>query len=340
MSDPVLDTLLLPIESGAIVVPTTGRMLFLRARVGAALSRFVPERLVCEQTFKPEAALLDRAGFVERACDGERFGLVLILPPRSREEARALFAQAVERAADGATVVASVANNQGARSLQDDLERLVGSVSVESKNKCRVFWCVIDPATIDQSLLADWRALDAPRPVRDSSLLARAGLFSADAIDVASRLLAEHLPSGLFGRAADLGAGYGYLARELLARNPGLHAIDLYEAEARALDVACLNLASLQDRVEIGCHWLDVTRGLPQRYDVIVSNPPFHEGRADVPDLGRAFIIAAAQALNPGGCLWLVANRHLPYEAVLAAQFPHVRVVVVREGFKVIEAHK
>jgi len=85
-------------------------------------------------------------------------------------------------------------------------------------------------------------------------------------------------------------------------------------------------------------HWHDVTRGLPRRYDAIVSNPPFHQGRADLPELGRAFIDAAANALLPHGRLWLVANRHLPYEATLAARFNEVRTVVTQDGFKVIEA--
>jgi 16S rRNA (guanine1207-N2)-methyltransferase len=78
---------------------------------------------------------------------------------------------------------------------------------------------------------------------------------------------------------------------------------------------------------------------LEQRYDVIVTNPPFHaSGRADRPDIGRAFIAAAAAALVPAGRLWLVANRHLPYEAELARHFSQVRCVLQHDGFKVVEA--
>ncbi len=85
-------------------------------------------------------------------------------------------------------------------------------------------------------------------------------------------------------------------------------------------------------------YWHDVTRGLPQRYDAIVSNPPFHQGRADLPELGRAFIASAADALLPDGRLLIVANRHLPYEATLDARFAEVRTLTMQEGFKVIEA--
>ena len=137
---------------------------------------------------------------------------------------------------------------------------------------------------------------------------------------------------------ADLGAGWGYLAAEVIDRCQGVTALDLYEAEARALALARRNLAGL--RVQPGLHWHDVTAGLPRRYDVIVSNPPFHQGRADQPELGQAFIRAAAQSLRPGGRLCLVANRHLPYEQALATGFGDVRKLADAGGFKVIHAVK
>jgi 16S rRNA (guanine1207-N2)-methyltransferase len=36
--------------------------------------------------------------------------------------------------------------------------------------------------------------------------------------------------------------------------------------------------------------------------------------------------------------LWLVANRHLPYENVLSENFDVVRTVVQQHGYKIIEA--
>ena len=34
----------------------------------------------------------------------------------------------------------------------------------------------------------------------------------------------------------------------------------------------------------------------------------------------------------------IVANRHLPYEALLQSRFREVRAIVVRDGFKVMAA--
>lgn len=355
-ADPVLETLFLPLE-GAI--PTVGeRVLFLRARSGAPLRQLNPASLTCEQTFKPDADTLVQAGY--SIDNGERkppFDTVLVLPPRQRDESRALLARAVSLTKPGGTVVACASNDAGAKSHEGDLSKLMGSVSVLSKNKCRVFWARAG-ASVDKTLLSEWLALDAPRSILDGRYRSRPGVFAWDRIDLASALLANQLPASLSGTAADLGAGFGYLSIELANRCPNISSIDLFEAEERALTLAKENLgrgregarpregqnsneSASPSKQQFSFHWHDVTTGLPRRYDVIVTNPPFHaQGSADRPDIGRRFIAVAAQSLNPGGKLWLVANRHLPYESILDASFGTTRIVAQEQGFKVIEAVK
>ncbi|WP_411834913.1 class I SAM-dependent methyltransferase [Pseudoxanthomonas mexicana] len=332
---------MLPFDRGDLAWPA-GPALFLRAREGAALHRYPLGRLLAEQSYRPQADALMRAGL--QVADAEaldalpaRHALVLALPPRQRSEARAVLARAVRLAAPGGFVVAAVANDEGARSGEADLKQLAGLGGSLSKYHSRVFWTAPLHGTHDAALLERWRALDAPRPILGGRFVSRPGVFAWDRIDPASALLASLLPADLQGDGADLGAGYGYLSSEILVRCAQVRSLDLYEAEARALDLARRNLAGA--KVEVGFHWHDVTAGLPRRYDFIVSNPPFHtQGSAYRPDIGRRFIAVAAQALRPGGQLWLVANRHLPYEETLNEAFGQVRVAGERDGFKVIAA--
>ncbi|HET6546764.1 MAG TPA: methyltransferase [Rhodanobacteraceae bacterium] len=339
--DRALDTLLLPFASGALRWPENGHVLFLRARCNAALREVETDHWICQQTFRPDADALLRAGLRVAETVAETFPLVLMLPPRQREESRALMARALGHLAPNGTLVAGMLNEEGARSGEADLARLAGPMHSLSKNRARVFWTAApDAGAMDRSLMTEWAMLDRPRPIADGRFVSRPGLFAWDRIDAASKLLADHLPEDLAGHGADLGAGYGYLAERVLARCPRVGALDLYEAESRGLELARTNLATAASRVPLDFLWHDVTRGLPRRYDFIVSNPPFHHGRPGQPELGRAFLAAAGAALTPGGRGWFVANRHLPYEAELKSGFGTLRSVVERDGFKVIEAVK
>ena len=344
-NDPALQTLLLPFAEGAVSWPARGGALFMGARAGWPLQGRAMPGMVFEQAWKPEFDALLASGLEPAPATGERrYPLVLLLPPRQREQARAWFARALQQLAPGGTVLACMPNKEGAKSGEADLARMAGPLRSLSKHHCRVFWSAPLQAPADPALVEAWSQLDAPRRIQAPGLpgggfLSRPGVFAWDRVDPASRLLAEHLPADVRGDVADLGAGWGFLATQLLARSAAITALDLYEADAQALALARANLTGIGGDVPLGFHWHDVCTGLPRRYDGIATNPPFHaQGREERPDVGRAFIAAAAAALNPGGRLWLVANRHLPYEAALGAGFDAVRVLAQRDGFKVVEA--
>ena len=347
--DIVLETLLLPIAEQRVPWPDDvaggHTVLFLRARDGEGLRAAPRPGLLCEQSFKPDADALQQAGYALRDSasvgDVAVYPLVMLLPPRQRDEARALMARAVRATKPGGRVLACIANTEGARSGEADLARLVGPVSTLTKNKCRAFWSAPLGGNVDHALVEQWLTLDRLRPVHDGQFVSRPGLFAWDRIDPATALLAAQLPTDLNGRVADLGAGHGLLTALMLARCPKVKAVELFEAEARALDAARINLVDAGQRVPLTFHWHDVTAGLPRSFDNIVSNPPFHNvSRAALPEVGQCFIAVAAAALRPGGSMWLVANRHLPYEAVLKERFGLVKTAAEGNGYKVIEAVK
>src|SRR5690606_23218734 len=140
MPDPALDALMLPFADRRLAWPAAGA-LFLRPRAAAALQAHAPrERVVGGPSFPPAHAAPQPAGFQVRAGGGDAFPLVLALPPRQRDGARALLARALARTAPGGRVVAAMANDAGARSGQADFEALLGPAQSMSKYKSRVFW--------------------------------------------------------------------------------------------------------------------------------------------------------------------------------------------------------
>ena len=79
-------------------------------------------------------------------------------------------------------------------------------------------------------------------------------------------------------------------------------------------------------------------KSVERRYDALVMNPPFHQGRAAEPSIGEGMIRAASKALKPGGRLFLVANRQLPYEVMLNTCFARSGEAVRNDRFKILWA--
>jgi 16S rRNA (guanine1207-N2)-methyltransferase len=332
--NPALETLLLAFGNEGLAVPK--RALFLGAEPHPALKDW-PD-VTGWQPFKPKATAWEAAGFHRVDEPKGTFPCVLILPGKSRDETFALFARAYDLLENGGTLVAAMPNTAGAARFEKELAKTAGAISSIQKHKCRAFHAVKNDGW-NLATLAEWRVAGERKPVSGSDLVAEAGMFSPDHIDSASALLAKHLPGNLRGKVADLGAGWGFLSHEIASRFSSVERLDLFEADARALDCAKQNLAAFPEVARF--HWHDVAAGLGEvGYDAIVMNPPFHTGQNTDVGLGKAFIHAASNALKRGGRLFLVANRQLPYEAELTAAGFAWRKPAEDATFKVLFADK
>lgn len=292
---------------------------------GTDLSALPKERVVVIQPVFPDYEAFHAAGYECRVAAGdERFAAALVCLPRAKARARAVIAQAMTLT-DGPVIVDG-AKTDGIDALLKDMRRRVDVSAPISKAHGKLFWT---QASADA--FADWRD-DAPHQV--DGFATAPGVFSADGIDPASELLADALPALPGRHVADLGAGWGYLSARMLT-GQGIETLDLVEADHFALDCARLNVTDPRARF----HWADATRWAPEeKIDAVVMNPPFHTGRSADPGLGRDFIRAAARILAPSGRLWMVANRHLGYEAALKECFAHVEEIAGDTRFKVIHA--
>ncbi len=340
--NPALETLMsaFSTEEG---LPVPARAFFLGAQPHPALREW-PD-ITGWQPLKPLADSWDRAGFPRiDETPPNTWPLVLILPGKSRDETLAWFAMARRHLAPGGTILVAMPNTAGAARFEKEFSRATGTLGSIQKNKCRAFHSAED-GTWDEALFSEWTALDDFKNIPETGFVTRAGIFSCDHIDPGSQLLADHLPVHLHGTVADLGAGWGFLTKSALRKCPNITRIDLYEADARALDCARRNLAGWNSpdettSVDIRYLWHDVTTGLSATYDAIIMNPPFHTGQATDTGLGRAFLTNAVPALKRGGRLLLVANRQLPYEGILDACNLSWRKTVEDKTYKILHAEK
>ena len=310
------------LDEGVFALPTEG--LIAVVGPGGLPEGFPKERIVAVTRMKPEADAWQAAGVTIAEQLPEDLAMILLRLPQAKRLGQAWLAESV---ATGAKVVVDGDKTAGIESLIKALKKRCDLPSAFSKAHGKV---ITVPTGVN---LSDWRAEAA----QVGEFCTYPGVFSADAIDPASQLLANASAGQLSKRVVDLGAGWGYLTARALQDNPKVTHIDLVEANGDALDCARRNV----DDARVEFHWADALTWLPaDRADAVIMNPPFHAGRAGDPGLGQSFIARAATLLTPRGTLWMVCNRHLPYEAALARSFASVQELGQDPRFKLFRASK
>lgn len=313
------------LSGGGLDLPAEGRIGVFRPPVDADLHGLTADRCDIIHDFKPFHDAWAERGYDARHVPEGPYTAAIVCLPRAKAEARALVAQAC--AVTEGIIIVDGQKTDGADSILKEMKKRVTVQGPISKAHGKLFW-ISNPAA---DCFADW----AQGPSRtDGGFWTAPGVFSADAVDLASALLADALPENLSGEIADLGAGWGFLAAHVLSR-PAVTSVHLVEAGHLALECARRNVTD--ERAVF--HWQDATTWQPlHRMDAIVMNPPFHQGRASEPQIGQAFVAAAARLLTPQGDLWMVANRHLPYEAELKTRFAQVQEMGGDARFKLFHA--
>jgi len=318
--------LTLALSGGHVTLPGAGRIAVFGPRAGADLSALPPARVQVITTMRPDFDHFSAQGFDRATAPSGRYAAALVCLPRARTLAQAMVAQAV--ACSDGPVIVDGDKSDGIESMLRTLRAHASATPGAPLSKAHGKLFALDPG----ANLADWLPTGPQRI--EGGFLTAPGSFSADAIDPGSRALADTLPAKLGGHVIDLGASWGYLASRALTRE-SIDRLDLVEADRAALDCARDTITDARARF----HWADATRWQPEKSaDTVIMNPPFHTGRATDPGLGRAFIAAASAMLKPAGALWLVANRHLAYEATLAQQFKRVEEAAGDSRFKIFHA--
>ncbi len=325
--------LTLALKTGDLVLPETGGISVLLPTPETDLYTLPQSRVQIVQPFWPYYDHFQRAGFdcvtdsiTDSATPGDvPCSVAIVCLPRAKAQARAMVHDAC-MCSDGLVIVDGN-KTDGIDSIYKDVRKRVAIRGQLTKAHGRIFWF---DAGGDE--FTDWKA--PAEQVADGYHTAP-GVFSADAIDPASRLLVDTLPKRLGRHVVDLGTGWGYLSAKMLTHDAKIETLDLIEADHIALACARRNVTDPRARF----HWADALDWKASGpVNTVVMNPPFHKGRTADPALGRGFIASAARILTSAGTLWMVANRHLPYEIALGEKFADVREIAGDTRFKVLRA--
>lgn len=316
----------LALENGLLVVPDSGDILVFGPSVDDDLSDLPRDQVAIVQDFYPDCEIWKKRGYrvVQDLPDAAAAAIVCM--PRAKNLARHWLAQAC--AISSGSIAIDGAKTAGIDSIYKACKKLTPVSETLSRAHGKLFTL---PDASRKTAFTDWLAAPAEGP---EGFITAPGVFSEAKIDKGSALLASVLPEKMGRRVADLGAGWGYLSAHIL-KSETVEELHLIEASHTALTCARQNITDPR----ASFHWNDARMvKLSGPVDTVITNPPFHTGRAAEPALGQAFLTNAAKLLTPKGMLWVVANQGLPYEATLQNHFRQVDQIALENGFKVLKA--
>jgi 16S rRNA (guanine1207-N2)-methyltransferase len=139
------------------------------------------------------------------------------------------------------------------------------------------------------------------------------------------------------GETLDFGCGPGFLSAAVRALAPKVRIVS-QDRDALALEALRENVP---DAVPLLSERVDAARAqAPEGFALIVSNPPFHDGRDRTGAVWAGLVELAPKRLGAGGELRLVAQRNVRIEGLLRAHFAQVEALVLTPRFAVWSARR
>ncbi len=286
----------------------------------------------------------DDPGFA--AIDQQSIDLVAIEATGDRDLARRWLALARRVARPNGVVLVAGANDAGIKSVIGDARDAIGlSVVEDYRRRNRVAHIAVPPVPppapewLEEPGIAPgtWARFAVTEGGIDLVFETLPGVFSADRLDDGTRLLLDHLDVPAGGAVLDVGCGAGAIG--VVAGRRGAGSVTMTDVNLLAVSVARRNAALAGVPVEVVAG--DVYGGVGERlFDLIVSNPPFHQGKVVDYDMPQRLIAGVAEHLTPDGRLVIVANAFLPYDRVMREHFEEVEVLAATRQYRVLAARR
>lgn len=277
----------------------------------------------------------------------ESFQAVLIALPKGRRLAQRWLLEAYQALEMGGKLFLAGANDQGIQSVTRDATSLFGNTTVLAfKKGCRLVSFKKTDARLQLPAWAQapgiapgtWYLFEIDASCGRIPLYSLPGIFSYDRLDDGTQFLMNTWQPEPGKSVLDLGCGYGILG--IVAAKTGTNQVDLVDENLLAVAAAQKNLLNNQISQARAFASDGLSEVEEHGYDEIVTNPPFHSGLAVNYAITQAFVQQSWQALNPGGLLWLVANRFIPYDKIIAQFFGKVTRLAETNRYYVLRAQK
>jgi len=164
-------------------------------------------------------------------------------------------------------------------------------------------------------------------------------VFAKGKLDLATKLLIENVEVEDGSKILDLGCGSGVIgiAISKLGKNIDVTYVD---DDYAATEVTKDNLIKNDSKNFAVFLSNEFDKIKERKFDLIVSNPPFHLGKQTSKIVASEFIKKSYFSLSPKGKLYIVCNAFLPYEKSIKNIFGNCEIVARTPAYKLLMAKK
>ncbi|MER3249231.1 16S rRNA (guanine(1207)-N(2))-methyltransferase RsmC [Salmonella enterica] len=268
-----------------------------------------------------------RFSLVAQASDVADCDTLIYYWPKNKPEAQFQLMNILSLMPVGSDVFVVGENRSGVRSAEPMLADYAPLNKVDSARRCGLYHGRLEKQP--QFSLESWWA---EYNIDGLTIKTLPGVFSRDGLDVGSQLLLSTLTPHTKGKVLDVGCGAGVLSAALASHSPKVR-LTLCDVSAPAVEASRATLAANGLEGEVFAS--NVFSEVKGRFDMIISNPPFHDGMQTSLDAAQTLIRGAVRHLNSGGELRIVANAFLPYPKILDETFGFHEVIAQTGRFKV-----
>lgn len=268
-----------------------------------------------------------RFSLVAQASDVADCDTLIYYWPKNKPEAQFQLMNILSLMPSGSDVFVVGENRSGVRSAEQMLADYAPLNKVDSARRCGLYHGRLEKQP--QFSLESWWA---EYNIDGLTIKTLPGVFSRDGLDVGSQLLLSTLTPHTKGKVLDVGCGAGVLSAALASHSPKVR-LTLCDVSAPAVEASRATLAANGLEGEVFAS--NIFSEVKGRFDMIISNPPFHDGMQTSLDAAQTLIRGAVRHLNSGGELRIVANAFLPYPKILDETFGFHEVIAQTGRFKV-----
>lgn len=262
------------------------------------------------------------------------------------------------------------AKSEGLKGYFDRIKKAGASAQLNKIGKGAMFASCSQLSHLDKNFSElDYQAMQAIAELSDKPVLSKPGVFGWQKIDAGSQFLADNWGQfeAIFAvkTVLDLGCGYGFLSlrywldlskqkqseqkqseqklsdqKQPEQKQSQQSSVSITATDSNAGAVKCCqqNFATRHITGEVIA--ADCGDQVDQQFDLILCNPPFHQGFGVEGELTDRFLASAQQHLNKDGQALFVVNGFVPLARKAEVYFTEIDVFADNGSFKLVRLAK